>query len=73
MTSQTIIAEPATTKQSVPSLPMNSNDARLFETIKHAYKSDHQVEYLAIKAQLESLLQQLQTEKQVLETNIESS
>lgn len=62
MTSPTIIAKPAATQQSVPISSINSNDARLFETVKHVYKSDHQAEYLEIKAQIESLLQQLQTE-----------
>lgn len=62
MTSQTIISKPAATQQSVPTSSINSNDARLFETVKHVYKSDHQAEYLEIKAQIESLLQQLQTE-----------
>ena len=64
MTSQTIISEPAATQPSVSAGAINSNDARLFETVKHVYKSDHQAEYLEIKAQLESLLQQLQTETQ---------
>ncbi|WP_299484879.1 hypothetical protein [Acaryochloris sp. IP29b_bin.137] len=60
MTSQTILAEPATTQQSVPTRSMDNSDIRLFETVKHVYKSDHQAEYLEIKAQVESLLQQLQ-------------
>lgn len=64
MTSQTIISEPAATQHSVPAVSSNSKDARLFETVKQAYKSDHQAEYLAIKAQIESLLQQLQIETQ---------
>lgn len=70
MTSQTIIAEPDTTRQSVPMLSMNSSDARLFETVRHVYKSDHQAEYLDIKAQVESLLQQLQAETQALTSNV---
>lgn len=64
MTSQTIISKPAAAQQSVPTLSTNSNDARLVETVKHVYKSDHQAEYLEIKAQIESLLQQIQTEMQ---------
>lgn len=71
MASPTIIAESAVTEQSVSQPPMDDNDSRLFETVKQVYKSDHQAEYLDIKAQVESLLQQLQANTQPLASSIE--
>lgn len=71
MASPTIIAESAVTEQSVSQIPMDDNDSRLFETVKQVYKSDHQAEYLDIKAQVESLLQQLQANTQPLASSIE--
>lgn len=71
MASPTIIAESAVTEQSVSQPPMGDNDSRLFETVKQVYKSDHQAEYLDIKAQVESLLQQLQANTQPLASSIE--
>jgi len=62
MTSQTILAKPDTTEQAVPTRSMDSNEARLLDTIQHVYTSDHQAKYLDLKAQVESLLQQLQAE-----------
>lgn len=62
MTSQTILATPETTQQAVATRSVSSNEARLLDTIQHVYKSDHQAEYLDIKAQVELLLQQLQAE-----------
>lgn len=65
MTSPIIIAEstqPILNQQSVSDKAVDSLDARLFERVRHLYKSDHQAEYLDINAQVESLLHQLQAE-----------
>lgn len=71
MTSQTTIVESTVTEQSVSKHPVKSDDARLFETVKHVYKLDHQAEYLEIKAQLEALLQQLQADNARIPANIQ--
>lgn len=66
MTSQTIIV-----KESVLDITPSSDTSRLFETVKSLYKSDHQAEYLDINAQIELLLQQLQTEIQHMTSTAE--
>jgi hypothetical protein len=65
MTSQTIVAEVSEltqTGQSVADVPVSHPESRLFEAVKQLYKSDHQAEYLELKAQVELLLQQLQAD-----------
>ncbi|WP_299408997.1 hypothetical protein [Acaryochloris sp. IP29b_bin.148] len=67
MTSQTIIAESSKgtpTPRTDAKQTVAPTDARLFDKVRHHYHSDHQAEYLDINAQVELLLQQLQTEVQ---------